>query len=174
MKTMFVRRLGTLLCVALAACSTQDDDDLHAWMDRVRRQQPPAAAPLPAPPVIRPVVYDPSGRTDPFDMANIHAPVTAAVSGELMPDLQRPREPLEAYPLDSLRMVGSLRRQGQSVALVEADKMLHQVRKGHRLGQDQGTVVHIADSSIEIEEIIQESSGTWARRRVQLSMQGKK
>jgi type IV pilus assembly protein PilP len=71
-------------------------------------------------------------------------------------------------------MVGSLLRRGQAVALVQADKLIYQVRTGHHLGQDQGKVINISDTAIDIEEIVQESAGTWTTRKVQLSIQGGK
>ena len=165
---------GCLLCLPLAACGSQDDDDLRAWMEQVKNEAHAVPAALPRFPAIQPVVYDPSNLTDPFDIRKIDSLKQGQSASELQPDAHRSREPLESYPLDSLRMVGSLRRQGQALAVIAADKTLYQVRKGDHLGQDQGKVVGIGDDVIDIEELVQESAGAWTRRRVQLSIQVKK
>ena len=117
-----------------------------------------------------PSVYEPAGRVDPFDASKISMLLDISDHAGVRPDLKRSREPLESYPLDQFRMVGSLGRPGQSVALVEVGKILYQLRKGNHLGQDLGEVITIMDGSIEIEETIQEANGNWIKRRVQLSM----
>ena len=162
-----------VLCFVLAGCGGPEDDALHAWMETVRHETAPAPAPAPDPLVIRPIIYHPADYRDPFDAGKITALAGSSASGP-QPDLKRRQEPLESYPLDSLRMVGSLLKRGQAVALVQADKLIYQVRTGHHLGQDQGKVIHISDTAIDIEEIVQESAGTWTTRKVQLSMQGTK
>lgn len=162
-----------LLLMLVAACDSGDDENLRAWMDKVRRESHPVPLPLSEPMPAQSMRYEAAGRPDPFDPAKISAALNVSAGG-VIPDLQRPREPLESYPLDSLRMVGSLRRQAQTVALVEAEKILYQVRAGNHLGQDQGTVLRIDETSIEIEEIVQETAGTWGRRRVRLAIQEKK
>ncbi|MFM8466430.1 MAG: pilus assembly protein PilP [Oxalobacteraceae bacterium] len=166
-------KVCAVLCFVLAGCSGPEDDALPVWMEKVRHEAAPAPAPAPDPLLRRPVVYHPADYQDPFDATKITAFSGAPGSGP-QPDLKRAQEPLESYPLDSLRMVGSLLKHGQAVALVQADKLIYQVRTGHHLGQDQGKVIRISDTTIEIEEIVQESAGTWTTRTVQLSMQGKK
>ncbi len=168
------RSASWLLLFALAACSAPEDDELHAWMKKVRSEAPPAPMPEPEPLVIRPVIYDPAGHADPFGVSKLNELAPASSGNGARPDPQRTREPLESYPLDSLRMVGSLMRRGQAVALIQADKALYQVRQGHHLGQDQGKVVRISDTAVDIEELVQEPSGAWTTRKVQLSIRSGK
>ena len=176
-------RLGSPLCscaslclwsALVGACGFVADDDLQAWMDKVSREARPAPLPAPEPAIRHPVRYEPGAGPDPFDAAKISATLHARDAGGPAPDPDRAREPLESYPLDSLRMVGSLRRSGRSVALVEADKLLYQVGEGHHLGQDQGKVIRIDETAMEIEELVQDAAGGWTRRRVRLSIQEKK
>ena len=163
-----------LLFLALAGCGRPEDEDLHAWMDKVRREAAPAPSPEPEPLVIRPVTYEPAERADPFGIGKITLLAGTSSGGGARPDPHRVCEPLESYPLDSLRMVGSLLQRGQVVALIQADKVLYQVRNGQHLGQDQGKVIRISDAAVEIEEVVQEATGNWATRTVQLSIQGGK
>jgi type IV pilus assembly protein PilP len=125
---------------------------------------------LPESLVMKPSVYELAGRVDPFDASKISMLLDISDRAGVRPDLKRSREPLESYPLDQFRMVGSLGRPGQSVALVEVGKILYQLRKGNHLGQDLGEVITIMGDSIEIEETVQEANGNWVKRRVQLSM----
>ena len=169
-------RTQILICMLplfAAACSSRDEENLQAWMNKVRRESHPVPLPISRPLVTESVRYEAGDHADPFDVKKISASLSTSGSG-IVPDLQRLREPLESYPLDTLRMVGSLRRAGQAVALIQADKLLYQVRKGDHLGQDQGAVVRIDDNGLELEEIVQEAAGTWSKRRVQLSIQEKK
>jgi len=161
-----------LFALLLHGCAEEPEHDLRAWMREVRQQSPAVPGELPSRPSLEEFQYDPAGRLDPFDMAKISVSlsVDSNASG-LQPDTRRALEPLESFPLDSLRLVGSLRRRGQVVALVEADKVVHQVGIGSHLGPDMGKVIAINDGAIEIEELIQEAGNRWTRRRARLVLQ---
>jgi len=161
-----------VLCflLILAACGSSSNENLNEWMATVRRTAHSSPLSLPAPLAMTPSVYEPAGRVDPFDASKISMLLDISDHAGIRPDLKRAREPLESYPLDQFRMVGSLGRPGQRVALVEVGKILYQLHKGNHLGQDLGEVINIMDSSIDIEETIQEANGNWIKRRVQLSM----
>ena len=171
---MIFRLLLPLLALLLSACEEQRDGDLRAWMAEVRLRhhaKPSSVSPAAAIPEFR---YQPGSRIDPFDMAKL-AVADARPSGEsLQPDLRRAREPLESFPLDSLRLIGSLRRGSEAVALIEADKLVYSLRVGGHLGQDFGKVIAIGDKTVDIEELVPESGGRWTQRRTQLVLQEKK
>ena len=95
-----------------------------------------------------------------------------SVSAALVaPELNRRKEPLEAFPLDSMTMVGSLDRAGQKVALVRVDNLLHQVRPGNYLGQNYGRVTRITESEVMLREIVQDAAGEWIERSTALQLQ---
>lgn len=159
--------LTWLLCVA--GCAPEVGDDLRAWAATVRSEAPEPASDAPAPTAPVVFAYDATGRRDPFDASRLAIELSAADIA-LRPDAGRPRDALEAYPLDTLQMVGSLRRVGKAVALVQADHLLHQVRVGDHLGQDFGQVTAISERAIAIAERVQDGSGKWQLRQVQLAM----
>jgi type IV pilus assembly protein PilP len=169
LKTL-IRAIAMCALFSLAACNASGDENLGEWMATVRRTVHTSPLTLPAPLTMKTFVYDPAGQEDPFDASKISMLLDISDHAGVRPDLKRSREPLESYPLDQFRMIGSLGRPGQSIALVEVGKILYQLRKGNHLGQDLGEVINIMDGSIEIEETIQEANGTWVKRRVQLSM----
>lgn len=154
----------------LAGCESSEDESLTAWVASVRSMVHDNPVTIPPPLTITPATYDASDRVDPFDASKISMLIDITVEKGIRPDLKRAREPLESYPLDQFRMVGSLSRQGQGVALLEVGKVLHQVRKGDHLGQDLGEVISVRDGVIDIEETVQEANGVWVKRRVQLSI----
>lgn len=166
--------LPALVALLLAGCGASGDDDLQAWMDGVRRRAHAAPVHSGAEPVAASFSYEARDRPDPFDPARLSLSDETAASAGAAPDLGRSREPLEAYALDSLRLVGSLRRGREAVALVEADRLIHQVRVGSHLGQDFGKVVAIGDDSVDIDERVRDSSGGWTRRRAQMILQEKR
>jgi type IV pilus assembly protein PilP len=163
-----MRALPCLLaCLWLAACDAHDD--LRGWMDRVRVRHHPAPAALPAAPVPAAMRYEPGARVDPFTAAMLDAGEDNGAG--LKPDLRREREPLESFPLASLRLVGSLRNGRDAIALVEIDQRIHQVRIGAHLGQDFGKVVAIGERAVEIDELVPDSGGRWTQRRARLMLQ---
>ena len=165
-----IRAIVICTLLSLAACDASSDENLSEWMATVRRTAHTSPLTLPAPLTMKTFIYEPAGQVDPFDTSKISMLLDISDHAGVRPDLKRSREPLESYPLDQFRMIGSLGRPGQSVALVEVGKILYQLRKGNHIGQDLGEVITIMDGSIEIEETIQEANGTWVKRRVQLSM----
>lgn len=168
---IFLRGISLIFMMLLASCESSEDESLAVWIASVRRTVHENPVEVPPPLVITPAAYNSLGRVDPFDASKISVLLDMSADKGIRPDLKRSREPLEAYPLDQFRMVGSLSRQGHSVGLLEVGKVLHQVRKGDHLGQDLGEVISVRDGAIDIEETVMEASGVWVKRRVKLSIQ---
>jgi type IV pilus assembly protein PilP len=87
--------------------------------------------------------------------------------------LNRRKEPLEAYPLDSMSMVGSVVRNGRQFALLRVDNLLYQVKVGDYLGQNYGRVTDIDETQVHIREIVQDAAGEWIERSTNLQLQEK-
>jgi type IV pilus assembly protein PilP len=98
---------------------------------------------------------------------------SASNTGLIGPELARRKEPLEAYPLDAMTLVGNLRRAGAPVALVRVDNLLYQVRVGEHLGQNYGKVIKIDEAEVLLREIVQDGSGEWIERAASLQLQEK-
>ena len=94
-----------------------------------------------------------------------------STSGLIAPELTRRKEALEAFPLDSMAMVGSLNRNGQPVALVSVDKLLYQVRVGNYLGLNYGRITRISETELALREIVQDAAGEWIERVATLQLQ---
>lgn len=166
------RTVIALAGLLLAACGAEHQD-LQAWVKEQDNLPRRRIEPLPEVKPFEAFAYaaDKDGLVDPFRPRKIEAPRQAAGSG-LQPDLNRPREPLEAYPLENLRMVGTLSQKREVYALVKTpDSNLFRVRKGNYLGQNFGVITEIDEASVKLKEIVQDSVGDWTERVSTLQLQ---
>jgi type IV pilus assembly protein PilP len=143
-------------------------------MAEIRQRHHPKPVNLPQAARTAEFRYQAGERTDPFDLSKLSTIDAAAISNTPQPDLRRPREPLETFPLDSLQLIGNLRRGKDVVALIQADKLIYSVRIGAHLGQDLGKVIAINDKTVDIDEWVADSTGGWVRRQTQLVLQERK
>ena len=101
------------------------------------------------------------------------APLTQVASNAALiaPEMARRKEPLEAFPLDTMSMVGSLNKVGHPTALLKVDKLLYQVQVGAYLGQNYGRITEITETGIQLREIVQDATGDWIERNASLALQ---
>jgi type IV pilus assembly protein PilP len=122
-----------------------------------------------------PFSYNGKGGADPTSPVKIvDATAAAGGAGHFKPDLERRREALEAFPLDTLRMVGTLRRTNETFALVQADRSIFRARVGNYIGQNLGRITAITDSEVQLKETVQDASGEWVERNAKLELQESK
>jgi type IV pilus assembly protein PilP len=172
-----MKRLAITLGVALAlaGCESGEQQELRAELASMTKDLRGKVDPLPVVKPYEPVPYTAFDLADPFGPAKIQLVAAKSAgkgTGGLQPDLNRPKEPLEAYPLESLRMVGTLERGKQTYALVKADAGLYRVRVGNYLGQNFGVITKITDSEVALRELVQDSGGDWTERESTLLLQG--
>ena len=163
------RALSIVAMFAIAACGGDEHGDLKQELNGLTKDFRGRVEPLPQVKPYEPVPYTAEGQIDPFrpdriDVAQRHI-TPSATSARVEKERDRPKEPLEAFPLEQLKMVGTL-SQGQDVyALVRADKTLYRVKKGNYMGQNFGLVTDVTESEIKLKEIVQDSAGDWAERQ---------
>ncbi len=160
--------------VVLAACGGEEFGDLKQELGQLTKDLRGRVEPLPQVKPYEPVPYKGEGEVDPFrpERINVAQVGGAAVAGSgRRPDLDRPREPLEAFPLESIRMVGTLSREKETFGLVKAGTNLFRVRKGNYMGQNFGVITGIDESQISLKELIQEGGGDWVERASSLQLQ---
>jgi type IV pilus assembly protein PilP len=169
-----MKKFLILLCsTMLLACSTGGDNvDMRQWITEASRNLKGKVAPLPEVKPYEPVAYDAGNLLDPFKSSRV-IPEKVAGGGGVQPDFDRPREPLEAYPLESLNYVGVITRDKKSYAIVRVDSSLYQVNTGNYLGQNFGKITQISESEILVNELVQDGAGDWVERESSLLLQGK-
>jgi type IV pilus assembly protein PilP len=169
-----MRRLPMFLCVvALAGCSG-DIDEVRQWMEQERKDAKPTVTPLLPPKKFLPQPYEAGTGVDPFSTQKLSVAIrqeAAQPNSLLTAEINRRKEPLEAYPLDSMSMVGSVARGAQPFALLRVDNLLYQVKVGDYLGQNYGRVTRIAESEVTLREIVQDAAGEWIERPASLQLQ---
>jgi type IV pilus assembly protein PilP len=181
---MNVRCLA-LWAVPFWAGADPGGQDLPAWTAQQRQLHRPATArPVPAQtlppgqsPPPRPPLAPQSAQViaDPFSVHRLdlkvgRPPAEPAPPDWLLAEISRPKGLLEAVPLQSLAMVGTLSKDDGWVALVLLDRMVHQVRVGDYLGQDFGRVEAILPTALVLREIARDVSGQWSQRQVRLPL----
>ncbi len=117
-----------------------------------------------------PVVdYDVMALVDPFQAVRLEPEKRSGAANQ--PDRNRRREPLEAYPLETLKMVGMMMMNGKPVALVQADRTVHQVKAGNYLGQNFGVVTKITENDLTLKELVEDANGDWVERFSTMQLQ---
>jgi type IV pilus assembly protein PilP len=161
------------LALLLAACGGEEFGDLKAELKDKTKDLRGRIDPLPVVKPYEPVPYKAFDQPDPFGPAKIELVTKSAATGGggLKPDLNRPKEPLEAFPLESLKMVGVWQQPKTTFALVKADTGLYRVKVGNYLGQNFGLVTAINGTQIQLRELIQDAAGDWAERQSTLQLQ---
>ena len=159
-----------LACVVLlTGCSQDQYSDLREFMANTGSTAQPALEPLPEVKPQTTFTYEPGDNPDPFQPRSLKQ---AKAGGAFQPDLNRPKGPLEQFPLDGLRMVGTISKDKQPFALVRTPaNTLFRVKKGDYMGLNFGLVIGISDVSIELRETVQDGVGDWTETKATLDLQ---
>jgi type IV pilus assembly protein PilP len=171
-------RLGSALvaaALALAAgCGGEEHGDLKQELAQLTKDLRGRVDPLPQVRPYEPVPYTAEGQIDPFrperiEVAQAGGAATAS-TGLIEEQKKRPPEPLEAFPLESIQMLGTITQNKETFALVKAGPNLYRVRKGNYMGQNFGVITEIDEAQINLKELVQDSTGDWVERLSSLQL----
>jgi type IV pilus assembly protein PilP len=163
---------GLALALAAAAlvagCGGDEHGDLKQELAQATKDFRGQVPPLPQVRPYEPVPYTSEGQVDPFRTDRIEV-AQAGDKGAKVPEAllmheKRVKEPLEAFPLESIQMLGSITQDKETFALVKAGPNLYRVKKGNYLGQNFGVITGIDEGGIKLKELVQDSSGEWVER----------
>ncbi len=168
--TIRTMALAVVATAALAGCG-DDTQEIRSWMQEQRAKVPPMKTNIAPPKQFEPFRYDATG-VDPFAPTRLSLKGLAEgpASGP-KPDLQRRREALEQFPLESIRMVGHLRNANSSFAVLQAENMVFQARVGNYAGQNFGRITRVSESEVVLKELVQDAAGDWVERSTSLRLQ---
>jgi len=176
MKTLILPTVMTLLL--LAGCGDTDVQEVRSWMKEVDAQTRVKVPPLAEPKTFIPFAYAHKDEQDPFNPNKLLAELAkmAAQGGAngLRPDTARRKEFLETFPLDTIKMVGTIEKKGVIYAVLQVDRSVHQVVVGQHLGQNYGRITSIDENSVNLKEIVQDATGDWVERMSKLELQESK
>jgi type IV pilus assembly protein PilP len=170
-----------IAALALAGCSSSGQEEVQQWMKEQRAVTKPRVQPIAEPKKFVPQAYTKLEATDPFSNMKLaqalkRASEASNASAHLVaPELERRQqgkaEPLESFPLDAMKMVGYLIKEGQPVALLKVDNLLYQVRPGNYIGQNYGKIMKVGETEVVLREIVLDATGEWTERTATLQLQ---
>lgn len=161
------------LAFSISGCSN-DMDDLRDYIDEVNARKSSDIEPIPEPKEYVAYTYVPAERRDPFTTPKRAAKPRASAGSGPQPNLNRPTEPLEEFPIDGLKMVGTIGLGSQLKALIRSsDGAVHTVVPGNHLGRNFGRILKITAEEITIRELVQDGFGGYEERKVTLSADNK-
>lgn len=176
MKALKIALLATC-SVFVLGCGAPGEEELRQWMATERAQAKPNITPIAEPKQFHPQPYGADGDMEPFNPMKLtqalrrESAQMASNAALIAPEMARRKEPLEAFPLDAMAMVGSLNKTGKPTALLKVDKLLYQVQIGSYLGQNYGRITAITETAIQLREIVQDTTGDWIERSTSLELQ---
>lgn len=163
------------VCMATLGCSAEQEE-LQQWMEQQKREVKPSVQPLVQPKKFNPQPYASMNGVEPFSAQKLSVALKQEArqpNSLLSAEINRRKEALEAYPLDSMSMVGSVVKQGRQFALLRVDSLLHNVKVGNYLGQNYGKIVKISETNVSLREIVQDAAGEWIERISTIQLQEK-
>ena len=171
--------LACAAALALAACGSEEHSDLKEELNQLTKDLRGRVDPLPQVKPYEPVPYTAEGQIDPFRPERIEVAqagrASTASTALIEEQKRRPPEPLEAFPLESIQMLGTITQQKETFALVKAGPNLYRVKKGNYMGTNFGVITAIDEGQISVKELVQDSTGDWVERMSALQMmEGKK
>lgn len=174
---MLQASLVLLFALPILGCGSSGEDEIRQWMANERAQAKPRITPISEPKQFLPQPYVAEDGIEPFNALKLtqalrrESAQVASNAALIAPEMARRKEPLEAFPLDAMAMVGSMNKNGKPTALLTVDKLLYQVQLGNYLGQNYGRITAISETSIQLREIVQDPTGDWIERMTSLELQ---
>jgi type IV pilus assembly protein PilP len=166
--TTVLRTVVAVAVLAAAAGCSDDTDELRAKIAEIKARPGGRIDPLPEVKPYETFAYPASDERSPFEPG---MPASATGPNAIRPDSSRPREFLEQFSLDTLRMVGTLKLQGRIYGLVQTkDGLVHRVLPGNHLGQSDGRITAIEEGKISLIEIVPDGMGGFVERPAALGL----
>jgi type IV pilus assembly protein PilP len=169
---MRLKSIFAIAALILSGCGGEQFSDLKQFVKESGKDLRGRVEAIPEVKQFEPFAYNAFDLPDPFRPRKTVADSRSGSGSGPRPDLNRRKEALEAFPLESLQMVGTLEQKQIRFALIKTpDNNLYRVKFGNYLGQNFGVVTSISESTVTLKEVIQDSSsGSWTERTSSLQL----
>jgi len=162
-----MKKLAICLTLVLSACGGASEDT-RDFVKNSGKDLRGKVTPLPEVKPYEPFPYEATDLPDPFKPRKLAPPKGG---GGVQPDFNRPKEALESFALESLKMVGTLQKDKTVYAIIKTpENSLYRVRPGNYIGQNFGIITQVTDSEVKLTEIVQDSAGDWTERNSSLAL----
>jgi type IV pilus assembly protein PilP len=166
--------LALVFAALLAGCGGEEHGDLKQELAQLTKDFRGQVPPLPQVRPYEPVPYTAEGQVDPFRPERLEVAQAGARSADAKSKIaeheKRVKEPLEAFPLESISMLGTITQDKETFALVKAGPNLYRVRKGNYMGQNFGVVTGVDEAAVSLKELVQDGAGEWVERTSALQL----
>jgi type IV pilus assembly protein PilP len=171
-------RVAVLGCLGLLAGCAADIDELRLWMEQQHREVKATVTPLLPPKKFLPQPYEGAVGVDPFSTQKLSVAMRQEAvqpNSLLTAEINRRKEELEQFPLDSMSMIGWMYRaeEKRAYGLLRVDNQTFKVAAGNYLGQNFGRITKISETEITLREVVQDAAGEWIERTSTLQLQEK-
>lgn len=172
-----IRKAWLVVPLLIAGCGSGENEDIKKWMAEASKDMRGKVEKIDEPKKYEPFKYESDKLVDPFNATKVTAMADAGKqpgsknAGGPRPDLSRPKEVLEAFSIENLRMVGAMQQKGVSYAIIKADSSLHRVKVGNYIGQNYGKITKITETEVLVQEMIEDGSGEYVYRDSTLVLQ---
>ena len=161
------------LVISIAGCGNDGLDDLRSFVKNEHKNRKPRVEPLPEIKIPPSFSYPAADKADPFSVANLSPKSSKTRTKKSLPLylLTRRKGPLESYPLDALKMVGTLQRKKEIWVVIKApDGSMHRAKPGDYMGKNYGMITKITDNKVSLVEKVQNAIGDWVDRQAAISI----
>ncbi len=171
----FLKIACVVFLTCLAGCGNDDFSDLKQYTSKVKAEPKGKIQPLPEIKIVEPFIFNPKGLRDPFkplvQPERQDAVQELSTGGGIKPDTTRRKEELEAFPLEVLKMVGTVAMKSNLWGLIKADDgTIHRVQVGNYMGKNYGKIIRISLDKIELMEIVTDKPGSWREQQTSLTL----
>lgn len=158
------------LLLLLTACS-KDVSDLHEFIATTKASNVGSVKPIPQFEPYESFSYSAADLRDPFVASSEIEEDSETQADSLHPERDRPKQPLEAFPLDTLAMVGTLEQGDNHWGLIKDPKnAVHRVQLGNYMGKNEGRIIEITETDILLIETIPDGIGGYIERDASIAI----
>lgn len=170
---IFILMLLILITMQISGCG-REIRDLEDYVEEVKSREPPGIEPIPEVKPYQSYKYQSYNERNPFDESIFQAKIVEKIQKPntgISPDPNRTPEFLENFPLDTLRMVGTMEQRDTLWALIQTpEKTIQRVSKGSYIGQNNGKVLEVMNAGLKLEEIVPDGYGGWRKREGSIAL----
>lgn len=169
-KKLNILTITAAVMLLVGGCS-KDVNDLYAFIEKEKASNVGSVKPIPQFKPYESFSYTASELRDPFVSAMELDEDPAMVADALHPETNRPKQPLEAFPLDTLAMVGIMEQKDNRWGLIkDPQNIVHRVQLGNYMGQNEGRIIEITETDVRLVEIIPDGIGGYIERDASIAI----